>query len=342
MNRFNNLIRRRILSFLLLPLTSCGGPQSILRPQGPAAGKLAQMGWVVFILFSVVTLIVLVLLLWAALRRRGSLDTHEPYNEGGGQSWVLIGGFAIPLVILCGLFVYTLQGMTEFPLHGGNHVHPHADIQIIGHQRWWEVHYLSGETSHRFVTANEIHIPAGQPTDIELTSADVIHAFWVPALHGKIQLIPGQTNYIRIQAEHPGSFPGQCGVYCGEQHAHMRLLVVAQAPDEYQAWYEGQLKEAAEPQGAEAVHGREVFESAACALCHTVRGTAAEGKVAPDLTHLASRAMIGANSFDNDSSDLEAWATHAQSFKPGALMPDLTAYTGEDLRELVAYLRQLK
>ena len=122
----------------------------------------------------------------------------------------------------------------------------------------------------------------------------------------------------------------------------MRLLVVAQAPDEYQAWYEGQLKEASEPQGAEAVHGREVFQSAACALCHTIRGTGAEGKVAPDLTHLASRAMIAANSFENDTADLEAWATHAQSLKPGAQMPDLTAYGGEDLRDLVAYLRQLK
>ena len=326
--------------FLLLPLGGCRGPQSILRPQGPAAAKLAQMGWVVFILFSAITFIVLVVLIWGAVRRRGSLEDHEPWNQGGGQSWVLIGGFAVPMMILCGVFVYTLQGMTEFPIHH-NHADP-PDIEIIGHQWWWEVHYLSGGASHRFVTANEIHIPVGQPIDIELKTADVIHAFWVPALHGKIQLMPGQTNHIRIQADQPGSYAGQCAVYCGEQHAHMRLLVVAQSGVEYQAWYEQQLKDAADPQGDEAVHGRDVVERTACALCHTIRGTEANGKVAPDLTHLASRAMIAANSYVNNTANLEAWASHAQSLKPGALMPDLTIYSGADLRAIVAYLQQLK
>lgn len=332
----------RLLSIISLvgAFTACHGPQSILRPAGPAAGNLAQMGWVVFLLFSVITLIVVGILLFAVLRRTGSLETHAPWNEGGGHSWVWIGGFAIPLIVLGGLFVYTLHGMAEFPIHDGHQ--PHPDIQIIGHQWWWEIHYLEGDVSRHFVTANEIHIPSGRPMDIELESADVIHSFWVPALHGKMQLIPGKKNFIRIQAEQPGVYQGQCGLYCGEQHAHMRLLVVADEPDGYRAWFNQQLEPAVDPPDQYAQHGREVFQRSACSLCHTIGGTLAQGTVAPNLTHLASRARIAGNSYANNTANLEAWVTHAQSLKPGALMPNLTAFNGTDLQALVAYLQELK
>jgi cytochrome c oxidase subunit 2 len=334
-------LRRIIVPLLLLlPLGACHGPQSILHPGGPAARNLSQIGWVVFILFSVVSFIVILLLVYAIARRHGSLAQHEPWNAGGGQSWVLIGGLIIPLVILFGVYVFSLERTSQFPIRDGKQ--PHPQILVIGHQWWWEVHYIGGAPDTQFVTANEIHIPVGQPVDVELLSADVIHSFWVPALHGKMDLIPGQTNFIRIEASHPGDFKGQCAVFCGEEHADMRLLVIAQPPDEYRAWFNNQLQPAAAPQGQEAVHGEQVFDDAACALCHTIRGTAAEGKVAPDLTHLASRQLIAADTYKNDTADLEAWITHAQSLKPGCLMPDLTVFNGTDLRALTAYLRQLK
>jgi cytochrome c oxidase subunit 2 len=335
-------LRRMIPALLLLlPLAACSDPQSILRPRGPAAGILSQMGWVVFITFLVVTFIVLALLIWGALRRRGSLEQHEPWNAGGGQGWVLVGGFIVPMVILCGMFIFTLQRMTDFPIRQGHRPDP-PNIEIIGHQWWWEVHYLTGGVSRHFVTANEIHIPVGEPEELELKTADVIHAFWVPALHGKLQLMPGQTNYIRIEADQPGTYQGECAVFCGVQHAHMRILVVAQSPADYQAWYDQQLKPGAEPDNPEAAHGRDVFEHAACAFCHTIAGTPAQGKVAPDLTHLAARQEIASDSYTNDTADLEAWVTHAQSLKPGCLMPDLTEFNGSDLRDLVAYLQELK
>lgn len=321
-------------------LVGCGTPQSILHPGGPAGGNLAQIGWIVFILFSIIGLIMWFLLGWAVMRKRGSLAEHAPWNEGGGQPWILIGGFAIPFVILSAVFALAMERMTDFPIHDGSHVK--ADIEVIGHQWWWEVRYISGEPSTQFTTANEIHIPVGRPVDIALQTRDVIHSFWVPALHGKVNLIPEQVNYIRIQADHPGTYQGECAVYCGEQHARMRLLVVADTPDEYEAWRNAQLKPAAEPQTAEAMHGRDVFNGAACALCHTVHGTVAQGQVAPDLTHIASRQYIAANSYKNNEANLEAWATHAQSLKPGAQMPNLTEFTGADLRALVAYLRGLK
>jgi len=324
----------------LLMLSACVGPQSTLKTGGPAARNLSQLGWVVYVLLGVTAVIMWGLLLWAALRRRGSLEHHEPWDKGGGQSWIMIGGFAIPFVVLCGLFVLAMEKMTAFPLSDGEYSKP--EIRVIGHQWWWELHYLEGGPSDQFISANEIHIPVGRPIDIELETADVIHSFWIPALHGKVEMIPGQPNFIRLQADRPGSYPGECGEMCGEQHAHMRLLVVAQSPKEYEAWRNSQLKPAAEPQTEEAMHGRDVFNNAACALCHEIRGTVAQGKVAPDLTHMASRQFIAANSYVNNEANLEAWVTHAQSLKPGALMPNLSAFNGTDLRALVAYLRQLK
>ena len=158
-----------------------------------------------------------------------------------------------------------------------------------------------------------------------------MHSFWVPALHGKVDLIPGHPNFIRIEASAPGNYQGQCAEYCGAEHAHMRLLVVAQEPDEYQAWRQQQLKPASEPESAQAKAGEQVFLAGPCSLCHQMRGTIAGGRVAPDLTHIASRQYIAANSFPNNDAYLEAWVTHAQSLKPEAQMPDLTQFSGEQL-----------
>lgn len=312
----------------------------MLNPGGPAAGSIATLIWIALITFIVTSIIMWVLLIWVAVRRRGSLDTHEPYTATGGHLWIWIGGFAIPFVVLSTMFGLSLGWLRNFPIHNGHQ--PNVQIHIIAHQWWWEVHYVGAPPSQEFITANEIHIPVGKPVDIELTTVDVIHSFWIPMLHGKEDIIPGQPNYIRIQASAPGDYQGQCAVFCGEEHARMRLVVVAQTPAEYALWYQHQLQPAAEPTDAEAIHGKDVFMSAACSLCHEIRGTMAGGRVAPDLTHIASRLGIAANSYKNDNAYLAAWVTHAQSLKPGAEMPDLTEFSGTDLRALVAYLDQLK
>lgn len=324
-----------------LTLAACNNtPRNTLHPQGPAAGSIATLEWAVLITFCVVALVMWVLLGWAASRRRGTLETHEPWDQGGGQSWIVIGGFAIPVVILFAIFVLGISSLSRFPVHANTEMHP--QIRVIGHQWWWEVQYLGQPAERQFTTANEIHIPVGRPVDIELTTQDVIHSFWVPEIHGKVDLVNGQRNYIRVQADRAGTFQGQCAEYCGEQHAHMLLLVVAQPEQEYEAWYAQQLNPAAEPTSAEALHGRDVFMGAACAFCHQIRGTEAHGSVAPDLTHIGSRQGIAADSHENNDANLEAWVTHAQSLKPGAQMPDLTAFNGKDLTDLVAFLRQLK
>ncbi len=217
-----------------------------------------------------------------------------------------------------------------------------AALRVVGRQWWFDVEYVVDGRPDLFVHApTEVHIPTGQPVVLELVTRDVIHSFWVPKLHGKVDLIPGQVNEIEIRADTPGVYAGECAEFCGVQHANMRLSVIAQPPAEYDAWLAAQRREAAAPADDLARRGSELFMTSACALCHAIRGTAAHGQVGPDLTHLASRSTIAGGMLPNDTAALSAWVTHAQSRKPGTQMPDVTAFTGQELRALVAYLQSL-
>jgi cytochrome c oxidase subunit 2 len=199
-----------------------------------------------------------------------------------------------------------------------------------------------GPVDRQFTTANEIHVPVGRAVNIALETADVLHSFWVPKLQGKVDMVPGYVNHLRLEATKEGVFRGQCSQYCGAQHANMAVIVVAQQPKAYEAWRAHMVETASQPSTPQEIQGQEVFLSAPCANCHTVRGTGAGGIVAPDLTHMASRQGLAANMFSNDEADLEAWVTHAQSLKPEVTMPNIPQFDGVDLRALVAYLRELK
>lgn len=326
-------------------LCGCGHPFSMMSPGGPAAHNLANLGWFILLLFCAVALAMWVLIAWAALRRRGTFEEHAPVDVGGGQPWILVGGFTIPFIILAVVYVVGLASMSAFPLEGPHMNTPQmapADIRLVGQQWWWKVEYVKGPLQQYVTTANEIHIPVGLPVDIDLTSSDVIHSFFVPTLHGKVDLIPGQMNRIRIEADRPGIYRGRCAEYCGAQHAHMEFLVVAQAPADYEAWMARQMQDASPPVTEQEIHGRQLFLDKACVLCHTVRGTIAHGRVGPDLTHIGSRLSLAANTTPNDAANLEAWVTHAQSLKPETVMPNLTEFKGDELRDLVAYLQQLR
>ncbi|HEX5042509.1 MAG TPA: cytochrome c oxidase subunit II [Candidatus Polarisedimenticolaceae bacterium] len=312
---------------------------NILDPHGPAASNLAALTVWVLVVFSVVAVVMWVLIVWPALRRRGTLAEHAPAGSGGGQAWILVGGLIVPFAILAAVFVASLNSIRGFPLHGDHAMGP-AEIRVLGHQWWWEVRYL-GEPPQQFPTANEIHLPAGRPVDVDLVSGDVIHSLWIPGLHGKVDLIPGRTNRIRLQADRPGIYQGQCAEFCGEQHAHMRLVVVADTPADYVVWKAAQRGPAITPHTPELLVGQQVFLSRPCALCHAVRGTPAQGGVAPDLTHLASRRGLAANILPNDRAALSAWVTGAQSIKPGARMPNVAQMDGAEQRALVHYLESL-
>lgn len=317
-------------------------PENILAPGGPAAARLADLGWLVLGVFTLVSIAMWALVFWTASRRRGSLDTHLPWNAGADQRWITIGGFLVPAIAFGTIFVVMLRTMNAFPMgHGEMGARP-ADIRVIGHQWWWQIEYLDPRVARETVTANEIHVPIGRPVDIELRSYDVIHSFWVPRLHGKVDLVPGSITRIRIQADAPGLFPGQCGEYCGPQHAHMAMLVVAEPAADYERWREHLRAAAPDPATPDAATGQQIFMARQCAQCHTIRGTEARGTVGPDLTHFAARRGLAANSFPNIRGPLAAWVTHAQSMKPLAQMPDLTVLTGQEEQALVTYLESLR
>lgn len=333
------MLKRFTILPLMLVLAGCNG-ESSLNPHGPAAREIGNLEWFIIGLFCLVTVVMWILIVLVVSRRRGSFREHAPVDIGGGQKWIVIGGFTIPVLILAVVFISGLDVLADFPMHDGAMLMP-AQMRIVGHQWWWEVHYIEGPLQHHFITANEIHIPAGRPVDIDLASYDVIHSFWVPELHGKVDLIPGVSNRIRIQADRPNRYRGSCAEYCGEEHARMILLVVAQNPDDYERWVSNQLQEAAAPTNPQQSEGQQLFMTRACSLCHTIRGTLAQATVGPDLTHLASRQKIAANLLDNNTANLAAWSTHAQALKPGVYMPNISEFDGEQLNALVAYLQNL-
>jgi cytochrome c oxidase subunit II len=214
-------------------------------------------------------------------------------------------------------------------------------IEVVGHQWWWEVHYLVAQASDSFVTANEIHIPVGETVRLTLRADDVIHSFWVPNLHGKKDLIPGQVNLLYLSADRPGTFRGQCAEFCGAQHAHMALFVVAEPKENFAGWEEKQRRPAKQPQNAEQERGQQVFLRGPCVMCHTIQGTMAGATTGPDLTHIASRLSIGAGRLPNTRGHLGGWILDPQTLKPGNLMPP-NLLPPEDFQALLSYLDSLE
>jgi cytochrome c oxidase subunit 2 len=308
---------------------------TLLHTFGAAADREAQLGWILLVIASVVVLVVSALVL-AGVRRGGPAAAPVERREEGVR-WIVIGGIVVPTVVLAAVFVLTIQTQAAVAAPARA---PRLTVQVTGHQWWWEVQYLDRSPSRIATTANEIHIPVGRPVRIEIVTGDVIHSFWVPQLAGKTDLIPGQRNVTWLEADTAGTYRGACAEYCGAEHARMALTVVAERPAAFRAWLDHQLEPAAAPPDSLAAAGQGVFAGSACALCHTVRGTPAGGRLGPDLTHLAARGTIAAGTLPNTPGDLMAWIVGPQAFKPGTIMPAVPLRPGE-LQALVAYLRSL-
>jgi cytochrome c oxidase subunit 2 len=216
-------------------------------------------------------------------------------------------------------------------------------VTVVGRQWWWEIRY----PELGVVTANELHVPVSdsanrQPTFLTLESADVAHSFWVPRVAGKTDLIPNKTNRMWVEPHQPGTYLGQCAEYCGTQHAHMLLRIVAESPEQFARWVEQQRQNAAAaPADSAAAAGRRVFLGTACISCHTVGGTVATGRYGPDLSHLMSRATIGAGVAPNTRDRLRAWVRNPDDLKHGVLMPAMQL-DDEQLDQLVEYLLTLR
>ena len=318
---------------------------STLDPAGPAAALIARLWWVLLAICLAVFVVVCALLLHAALRRRDRdpVDLPSPRFPSAAAErrtvgWALLGGAGIPAVILVGIFAVSMRAM------GALEPDDEASLTILvtGHQFWWDVVYLDVDGMPLVRTANEIRIPVGRPVELRLASADVIHSFWVPRLAGKLDMIPGITNVLRIVADEPGRYRGQCAEYCGVQHTRMALVLEALPDTAFERWLAWNRAPAVEPSpGSLAEAGREVFLRSACVACHAIRGVRAEADLGPDLTHFAGRRTLGAAMLPNNRGNLGGWIAGPQSVKPGIRMPAVPL-PPDSLNALLDYIASLR
>ena len=319
------------LTFLLLTvplLAACSGPQSALDPAGPMAREVALLWWAMCAFASLVLLAVSALWIYAMRRQPRDLDPQQAKRIH--RRWIVGGGIILPTASIALLLVFgtpIASRMLPLPLSGEQPLR----IEIVGHQWWWEVRYPDSGV----VTANQLHIPAARPVDIQVSSADVIHSFWVPRLGGKIDMIPGHLNRIRLLADQPGGFRGQCSEFCGSQHSHMVLHVQAHTDADFAAWLA-----ARRTQRIEALSGAagETF-AARCGRCHRVAGVS-DGQRAPDLSDLGSRPTLG-GVLRNEPGAILIWLREHQRLKPGNGMPLHDDIDPEQLQRIATWLEGL-
>jgi cytochrome c oxidase subunit II len=304
-----------------------------LDPQSPFARAIFDLGIVSTIILGLIFVIVAAGIVYAILRFRARAGESDPKQIAGNKK-VEVTWLVIPFLIVLLLFALTIQAMNR----GDPPPAPSPDLVVTGHQFWWQADYpASGVT-----TANEIHIPAGKPLSVRLESKDVLHEFWVPKLTRKMTNVPGQPNHIWLQADKPGTYIGQCSEFCGTQHAWMRIVVVAEEPAQFDQWQQAQLRLAQAPTSSATAKGLEIFRTSTCINCHAINGVAgANSRVAPDLTHVASRRQLAAGILENTPANMRLWLKSPQHIKPGALMPDFS-YSDEQLDQLSEYLSTLR
>jgi cytochrome c oxidase subunit II len=338
-------LRRRCLPVLgggLILVAGCSGAASALEPRGPRAADIADLWWLMLALAGAVYVVVVALLAHGLFRRRAGHPAQDPDRPpaGGertgpaGLTYLTLAGIVLPAIILLVVMGATIRtlGAVAAPATAAR-----VTVDVVGFQYWWLVRYPDQDAT----TANEIHIPAGEPVQLNLSSVDVIHSFWVPQLMGKMDLVPGKTNTTWIQASAPGVYRGECAEYCGIQHAKMAFLVVAEPPEQFAAWLANEQQPAAEPTDPAAQAGLHAIMRPSCIGCHAIKGTPAAGQLGPDLTHIGSRRTIAAGTLPNNPGTLAGWIADPQHIKPGNLMPDL-AVDLETANAIATYLETLK
>jgi cytochrome c oxidase subunit 2 len=315
---------------------ACAGPHHVFDPAGAPARDIAALGALLFAVCGVVYVLVIAALCWALLRRRteadGSAGTARRLTRVVAAATIVT---TLTIVGLTAASAVTGHGLTS-PLG------PAAiTVDAIGHQWWWDFQFRDVSPDEFVSSPNELHVPVGRPVMIKTMSRDVIHSFWVPNLHGKRDLIPGQVTNTWIEADRPGVYRGLCAEFCGHQHAQMAFAVVVEPAPKFKAWIDHQRQNASEPADGQERRGRDVFLGSPCATCHTIRGTSAASRVGPDLTHVGSRLTLAAGTLPNTSPHLATWLGDPQAVKPGTLMPQVPM-SEADRAALIAYLRRLQ
>jgi cytochrome c oxidase subunit 2 len=326
--------------------TACSGIQNSINPTGPQAGRISQLWWLMFYVCAAVFVVVSIFTLLAIRNRTNSSEStfqqpllNLPRESERGRHRVILAATTLTTLILIVFLIdsFLVGRSLTSELNHKNAV----TIEITGHQWWWEVRYLDANAQNIFTTANEIHIPVGVPVTFTLRANDVIHSFWVPNLSGKKDLIPGKLSTIWLQADRAGVYRGQCAEYCGLQHAHMALWIVAESQNEFSAWRANQIQSSVSASTDSERQGQQVFLSSPCVMCHAINGTPAGSNFGPNLTHVASRQMIAASTLTNTREHLQQWIVNSQAFKPGNKMPQ-NNLSPTDLNALTDYLLSLR
>jgi cytochrome c oxidase subunit 2 len=314
----------------LTTMTGCGGEQSAFAGLGPVSSRITLLTWIMSIAAALITVFICLLIVIAIA---GPAGWRQKLT---GEKSVVWGGIVFPVATLSVLLWYgfSILKAGEQLARAENPVH----ISVVGEQWWWRVVYRHGD-GRTTESANEVRIPTGRPVEIELSTADVIHSFWLPTYAGKIDMVPGRINRLHFVADKPGVVRGQCAEYCGGAHALMAFYAVAMAPADYDAWL---AKETADAQPAAGKEGERLFFASGCGGCHTVRGTRADGKVGPDLTHVGGRVSLGAGILPNTPESFAQWISRHQKLKPDNLMLPFDFFSESELRALSAYLKGLE
>jgi cytochrome c oxidase subunit 2 len=305
-------------------LAGCNGEQSMLHPAGEQAEGQALLFWVMAIGAAVIWCVVMGAAIYAVIGKR------KPRSEKFADRFIFYGGVAFPTVTLAALLVF---GLAYLPNWAGSE---DADLRVhvTGEQYWWRFAYETAD-GQRVETANELHLPVGANVEFVLNSTDVIHSFWIPALGGKMDLIPGRTNLLRLRPLKAGVYRGVCAEFCGPSHAYMAFEAMVHPVADFEAWLTGQA------QPADAA-GSEVFVTAGCGACHRVRGVSEAGSVGPDLTHFASRRSLAAATLPLTPEALEDWLVAPSHIKPDARMPDYASLDDAQRQAIVSFLMGLK
>jgi cytochrome c oxidase subunit 2 len=314
--------------------------QNPFHPHSSSAHLIQQLSFFTLAITGAIFAVVAGLWLYVVIkyRQHGSNEQMEEPPQIYGSTQIELAWTVIPILIVVVLFLTVariLFALQDQPVPQ-NALH----VDVVGHQYWWEFRY----PSYGFATANELHIPLGQPagtvtTGLKLLSADVDHSFWVPSLYGKVDTVPNKENDIVLDPTQTGVYEGQCAQFCGTAHAQMLLRVYVQTPEDFAAWAKRQQDTAIEDPAV--AQGRQVFETQSCVSCHTIRGTAAHGRFGPDLTHLMSRDTIASGLISNTPENLKRWIEDPEAIKPGALMPAMQL-SGDQIDQMVTYLATLK
>ena len=317
---------------LALMLSGCSPMQSAFHPTGEEAERVATLFWTMTVGGTIIFLIVLIA---AGLALYGGKVRQTLSSE----RFITVMGLVFPVVVLTALLIYGFVLM-----RAGDRAQASEDglrVEIAGELWWWRVTYHTPD-GQTVVSANQLHLPVGEPVEIALTSTNVIHSFWAPQIAGKLDMIPGRTNTMTVTATQEGISRGQCAEYCGGAHALMAFHLVAQSPEDFAAWLEAEAAPAVAPANSAAERGEVLFDQAGCGACHAVRGTEARGIVGPDLTHVGSRHSLAAATLPNTQDAFADWIVDNQHIKPENRMPAYDIFSDAQISDLAAYLEGLQ